>query len=36
MILKGPVITVDTYQLPDTGECYKAAAFNGLNKLTRA
>jgi NAD(P) transhydrogenase len=37
MILKGPVdYFVDTvFNYPTLAECYKAAAFNGLNKLTR-
>jgi len=38
MILKGPVdYFVDTvFNYPTLAECYKAAAFNGLNKLTRS
>jgi NAD(P) transhydrogenase len=38
MILKGQVTYfVDTvFNYPTLAECYKAAAFNGLNKLTRA
>src|SRR4029077_11208440 len=38
MILKGPVdYFVDTvFNYPTLAECYKAAAFNGLNKLSRA
>ena len=37
MILKGTIeYFVDTvFNYPTLAECYKAAAFNGLNKLTR-
>ncbi len=37
MILKGTMdYFVDTvFNYPTLAECYKAAAFNGLNKLTR-
>ena len=38
MILKGKVnYFVETvFNYPTLAECYKAAAFNGLNKLTRS
>ena len=38
MVLERPVdYFVDTvFNYPTLAECYKAAAFNGLNKLTRA